>query len=452
MRRRRPVVLVAVLVPLAVVLVAPISFAQVAEDPHAPTTPIEHFIVLMQENHSFDNYFGTYPGADGLAPGTCMPKDHRNPSKGCVAPFAMEDRPALDLPHSRAAFLSQYRDGRMDGFVSSLRDEGVSFASVMGYYDDREIPFYWNLADEYVLFDRFFSSAGGGSVWNHFYWVSGSPGNTRGDALRPGGFRRPRTIFDRLQQAGVSWKFYVQNYQPEINYRTYTRPIYADQSAQVVWVPPLNYPRFLDDPELSSRIVDLDQYFVDLREGTLPDVAYVVPSGSSEHPPGNLQSGQRFVRTLIVELMRSSAWSSSAFMWTYDDWGGWYDHVKPPQVDRFGYGFRVPALMVSPYAKRGHIDSTTLDYTSALSFIETNWNLRPLARRDARADPMLSAFDFDEPPREPVLLPVTRGVREEANDAGKPRHTIFLTYGAAIGSAIVLVLVSLPFRGRKDGG
>ncbi|MDH4113531.1 MAG: hypothetical protein OEV60_12775, partial [Actinomycetota bacterium] len=142
----------------------------------------------------------------------------------------------------------------------------------------------------------------------------------------------------------------------------------------------------------------------------------------------------------------------SAFMWTYDDWGGWYDHVKPPQVDRFGYGFRVPALMVSPYAKRGHIDSTTLDYTSALSFIETNWNLRPLARRDARADPMLSAFDFDEPPREPVLLPVTRGVREEANDAGKPRHTIFLTYGAAIGSAIVLVLVSLPFRGRKDGG
>lgn len=415
---------------------------------HEPNTPIEHFLVLMQENHSFDNYFGTYPGADGLAPTTCMPKNLENPSAGCVEPFHMGNRPALDLPHSRSAFLGQYRDGHMDGFVSAPRDEGVSFTSVMGYYDDRDIPFYWNVADEYVLFDRFFSSASGGSVWNHFFWVSGAPGNPKADALREHGFRKPLTIFDRLQEAGVTWKFYVQNYRPEITYRTFTRPIYADQSAQVVWVPLLNYPRFLDNPELASHIVDLDQYFRDLRDGTLPEVAYIVPSGSSEHPPGSLQAGQRFVRTLIVELMRSTAWSSSAFLWTYDDWGGWYDHVRPPQVDRFGYGFRVPSLLVSAYAKRGHVDSTTLDYTSVLRFIEDNWSLPPLARRDARANSLMSAFDFDVPPREPVLLPATRGESTVVNDAGKPRVAIFATYGAAIGVAVTLVLVALPLRRR----
>jgi phospholipase C len=427
---------------------SPASATTTAGGQHEPSTPIEHFLVLMQENHSFDNYFGTYPGADGLPPATCMPRNPEDPSTGCVQPFHMGSRPALDLPHSRSAFLGQYRDGHMDGFVSALREEGVSFSSVMGYYDDREIPFYWNVADEYVLFDRFFSSAAGGSVWNHFFWVTGAPGNPKGDVLLEHGFRKPLTIFDRLQKAGVSWKFYVQNYRPEITYRTFTRPIYADQSAQVVWVPLLNFPRFLDDPDLASHIVDLDQYFRDLRDGTLPEVAYIVPSGSSEHPPGSLQSGQRFVRTLIVELMRSTAWSSSAFLWTYDDWGGWYDHVRPPRIDRFGYGFRVPSLLVSAYAKRGHVDSTTLDYTSVLRFIEDNWSLRSLARRDAGANSLMSAFDFNVPPREPVLLPATRGEPDVANDAGKPRMAIFATYGAAISGAAILLLVALPLHRR----
>ena len=448
MSRRRPLA-AATALTLMCLLAMGSTPSSAVEDPHAPTTPIEHFVVLMQENHSFDNYFGTYPGADGLPPGTCQPKDPDDPSLGCVEPARMGSRPALDLPHSRAAFLGQYNGGRMDGFVSALREQGVSYDSVMGYYDDRDLPYYWNIADEYVLFDRFFSSAGGGSVWNHFFWVSGAPGNPEGDTLRPDGFRTPLTIFDRLHDAGISWKFYVQNYRPEITYRTYTKPIYADQSSQVVWVPLLNYPRFLDDPELSSRIVDLDEYFDDLRDGTLPEVAYIVPSGSSEHPPGSLHSGQRFVRTLLVELMRSTAWSSSAFMWTYDDWGGWYDHVRPPQVDRFGYGFRVPALLVSPYAKRGHVDSTTLDYTSALAFIEENWSLRPLARRDAEADPMLSAFDFDAPPRDPVLLPAARDVPEVVNDAGKPRLAIFMTYGIAIAAASLLMIASVPLRRRR---
>jgi phospholipase C len=212
----------------------------------------------------------------------------------------------------------------------------------MGYYDDRDIPFYWNVADNYVLFDRLFTSASGGSVWNHMFWVTGTPGNPDADVLLPGGFDHVPTIFDRLHDAGISWKFYVQNYRPEITFRT---PGEGDAASQVVWVPLLNYNRFLDDPQLSSRIVDMEEYFRDLQQGDLPAVSFMVPSGASEHPPGSIQAGERFVRSLINALMSSSAWDSSAFMWTYDDWGGWYDHVPPPQVDEYGYGFRAPALL-----------------------------------------------------------------------------------------------------------
>ena len=172
----------------------------------------------------------------------------------------------------------------------------------------------------------------------------------------------------------------------------------------MIWCPLLNFPRFIDDPDLFKHIVPLDEYYEDLRNGTLPAVSYMVPSGASEHPPGSIFAGERFVQTLINELMRSDAWESSAFMWTYDDWGGWYDHVPPPSVDEFGYGFRAPALMVSPYARVGHVDSTVLDFTSFLKFIEENWGLQPLAERDTNASSMMSAFDFSQDPRPPVFI------------------------------------------------
>jgi phospholipase C len=120
---------------------------------------------------------------------------------------------------------------------------------------------------------------------------------------------------------------------------------------------------------------------VDLRQGTLPAVSYIVPSGTSEHPPEYPATGERQVKNLIQELMRSSAWNSSAFMLLYDDWGGWYDHVAPPQVDAFGYGLRVPGLLVSPFAKTGFIDNTQLDFTSVLKFIESNWSVASLISR-----------------------------------------------------------------------
>ena len=390
-------------------------------------TPIEHFIVLMQENHTFDNYFGTYPGADGFPAGTCIPVDpFDKKNTECVEPFHIGDRPIEDLDHSDSTFNLQYNKGLMNGFVYALNQRNQNGALAMGYYDDRDLPYYWNLVDEYVLFDHFFSSDHGGSFANHMFWVSGHQGGSR---VTSEGYDDIPTIFDRLEERGISWKFYVQNYDPNINYRT-AHLISGNRASQVIWVPILNMARFLDDPELSSHIVDLNEYFTDLENGTLPAVAYIAPAGASEHPPGSIRSGQKFVKSLIQALMRSTSWDSSAFLVTYDDWGGWYDHVLPPQVDEHGYGMRVPAFMVSSYAKRGHIDSTVLDFTSIMKFIEENWNIEPLAERDANANNFLSAFDFSAPPREPVFIPFERVVKEERIEPR--RYVIYSAYGGAL--------------------
>ena len=420
--------------------------AQAASAPGGsqPATPIQHLVVLLQENHSFDNYFGTYPGANGLPSGTKMPVDPANPGAGYVTPWHIGNSTITDLSHSAATFYAQYNNGKMDGFVSALNSRNQDGKLSMGYYDDRDIPYYWNLADNFVLFDQFFSSAKDGSFANHMYWVAGIPPVTQKGQQLSDMLANVPTIFDRLQAAGVSWKFYVQNYDPNLTYRNLGTS--GNRASQVIWVPLLNIDRFIDDPALSSHIVNLSQYFDDLNNGTLPSVAYLIPSGASEHPPSSLQTGQTFVKTLIQELMRSSAWDSSAFMFAYDDWGGWYDHVTPIQVDDYGYGPRVPAILVSPYAKKGYIDNTVLDFTSILKFIEQNWGVASLADRDAKANNFLTAFDFNQAPRPPVFLSFTRP--NSAPPKSDPAKVIYLAYGLA--SLISAFAIGFAyFRSRK---
>jgi phospholipase C len=416
---------------LVLFLVALLAFApvvQVQAASNQPTTPIQHLIVLLQENHSFDNYFGTYPGADGLPAGTKMPIDPANPGAGYVTPWHIGNSTITDLSHSAATYREQYDNGKMDAFVSALNRRNQDGKLSMGYYDGSDIPYYWNLADNFVLFDHFFSSAKDGSFANHMYWVAGIPPVTQKGQQLSDMLANVPTIFDRLQAAGVSWKFYVQNYDPTLTYRNLGTS--GNRASQVIWVPLLNFDRFIDDPTLSSHIVDLSQYFVDLNNGTLPSVAYVIPSGASEHPPSSLKTGQTFVKTLIQELMRSSAWNSSAFLLAYDDWGGWYDHVLPPQVDQYGYGPRVPAILVSPYAKTGYIDNTVLDFTSILKFIEQNWDVPSMAQRDAKANNFVSAFDFNQGPRQPVFVSSTRA--NNSLPKKDPSEVIYLFYGLAL--------------------
>ncbi len=413
-------------------------------------TPIKHYIMLLQENHSFDNYFGTYPGADGIPPGTKMPVDPNDPSAGYIEPFHIGNYPIIDLSHSAATFTAQYNEGRMDGFVYAINQRKQNGKLTMGYYDATDLPYYYNIADNYVLFDRLFSSARNGSFSNHMFWVAGVPPLTENARMGAGGYANTPTIFDRLQEKGISWKFYVQNYDPSITYRNLVAG--GNRASQVVWVPVLNFDRFLDNPELSSHIVDLNEYYKDLKNGTLPAVAYIAPSGASEHPPGSLTTGQRFVRTLIQELMRSPYWDTTAFMWAYDDWGGWYDHVNPPQVDAYGYGLRVPALLVSAYARKGYVDHTELDFTSSLKFIEENWGLQPLAERDAKANNFLDAFDFSQPPRRPAFI---SSVRSSGGPPAKnvPVQTIYIAYGVALGLAVFSILFAVVrsfFVQRRD--
>lgn len=428
------------LVLTAVLAASQVSAAQAdtAGQPAQPKTPIQHLVVLMQENHTFDNYFGTYPGADGIPSGVRMPVDPKNPSAGYVEPWHLGNTTITDLSHSSATWADQFNKGKMDGFVSALMQRNQDGRIAMGYYDDRDLPYYWNLADNYVLFDRFFSSATDGSFGNHMYWVAAIPPVTdRGRALSEKLAGVP-TIFDRLQEAGVSWKFYVQNYDPSITYRNVGNA--GNRASQVVWVPLLNFDRFLDKPELFSHIVDLSQYYQDVRDGTLPAVAYIIPSGASEHPPQYPASGERFTKTLLQELMRSSAWSSSAFMVMYDDWGGWYDHVSPPQVDKYGLGARVPVILVSPYARKGFIDHTQLDFTSVLKFIEANWGLATLAERDARANNFLTAFDFAQAPRQAVFLPAERP--NQAAVKKDPSRVIYTAYGLGLLLAVLGVILA----------
>jgi phospholipase C len=414
-----------------------------AADP-TPRTPIRHFITLMQENHTFDNYFGTYPGVDGIPKNVCVPLG-RTP-KPCFRPFHVGDNGIAqrDLDHSAATYRLQYDAGRMDGFIRALRLRNQDGRLALGYRDDRDIPYYWNLADQYVLYDRFFSSAGAGSFLNHIYWVAASPGEGY-DRVPPNGFGNLATIFDRLEAKGISWKFYVQNYEPKLNRRTINR-FPGNRASQVIWVPLLNFDRYLDNPKVMRHIVPLDQYFEDLQTGHLPAVAYIAPSGPSEHPPSSLTSGQAFVRSLINALMRSRNWKDSAFLLSYDDWGGFYDHVKPPQVDAYGYGFRVPGLLVSPYARRGFVDHTTLDFTSILRFIEDNWSLRPLTQRDARAKSIAGGFDFTRPPRQAEFVSARRGSIEQARPK---RGLIYLFYLGAVALPVGIMLWAAAATRRR---
>jgi phospholipase C len=433
------------------------TIAAAAPSGEGRSTPIEHLVVLLQENHTFDNYFGTFPGADGIPDGTCMPVDptSKNTSE-CIRPFHIgsNDVALGDLDHSAATQAMQYNGGRLDGFVSALNVRRQDGRLAMGYYDESDLPYYWFLARNYTLFDRFFSSAADGSAKNHMYAVAGSSLAIPPSKAAESAARRPTvnnaapTIFDRLEERGVSWKFYVQNYDPKLTYRTVSQ-YSGDRASQVIWVPLLNIDRFIDDPKLSRHIVDLSEYYQDLQNGTLPAVSYIAPSGASEHPPGSIASGERAVRTLINALSRSGAWSSSAFLLTYDDWGGWYDHVSPPQIDADGYGFRVPALLISPFSRQGVINHTQLDFTSILRFIEDNYGLQPLAKRDASANSLNAAFDFEAAPRPPYFW--SDNSAATVLKKSSRRALVYTAYGSgmALAGLVLIALLALRARGAR---
>jgi phospholipase C len=402
------------------------------------TTPIKHFVYLMQSDRSFDNYFGSYPGVDGTPAGTCLPLVVDKPQAGCIAPFALNGRTVPSLDSNKALLDAQFNNGKMDGFVAAYGNQARDGSTAMGYYDRRDLPYYWQLADDYVLFDKFSSSARDSTRTNRSYWVSGAglPGGVA--KVPPTGYGDAQvTVFDRLQAAGVSWKFYIEDYDAKQTFRAGSE---TGSTGQTVRAPLLNYARFVDNPALAGHIADLDEYYSDVRSGTLPAVAYVASSSSSERSAKSVQSGQKLVRGMVNQLMTSRYWQDSAFLWSYDDSGGWYDHVTPPTVGADTLGFRVPALLVSGYANRGQVNHTQLDSTSALKFIEDNWGVAPLTTRDANANNLTSAFSFNEAPRQPEILPLNG----PAASSGPPIQvaSIYRYYGAAAGFVLLMCLIA----------
>ncbi len=405
------------------------------------TTPIKHIVTVMQEGHTFDNYFGSYPGAAGPPANVCMPVGVA--ATPCIKPFSLASRPLRDLDHGTTAQRTAYADGAMNGFVRAQSRNGVTDNQTMGAYDRSNLSYYWNVADSFVLFDHFFSSSPGGSLANHLSWIAGTSGGVAGESLPVAGFGDLPTIFDRLQAAGVSWKFYVQNYDPTVTFR---RAPGAARGAQVTRVPLLGYARYVDDPALFAHIVPVSQYFDDLHAGKLPAVSYIVPSGPSERSPTNVRSGERFVKGLVDALASSPSWSTSAFMLTYDGWGGYYDHMAPVPAGATTTGFRVPTLLVSAYARKGVVDHTQLDTASIPKFIEQNWSLPSLGAGDVQAAGLSSVFAFHRAPRPAEVVSPSR--LPTSHVAPGRIGVVLALYGLALFVALV-VLVAIVRRTRR---
>ncbi len=355
-----------------------------------PQIPIEHTIVLMQENHSFDNYFGQlnqdrYYGKeiDGLSS-----EMNNLDSKGVVVPVHHEASLCSKNPkHSWEGMHSDWDNGKNDNFVINSGFDAI------GYYNETDLNYYYALANRFAIADRYFSSAMTQTFPNRFFMLTGTAfGHIKNDIPdRSFGYKQ-KTIFETLNDYHISWKYY-RNRVGYLNLFT------------EFWL------------HNTSHISKVDEFAKDLKAGTLPHVVFIDSEmdGQDEHPSGNVQEGENFVASRIGELIESQYWKNSVLFLTYDEGGGFFDHVSPPEACRpddvepvFGkkdtikghydrYGFRVPFVAVSPYAKAHYVSHLTHDHTSILKFIETKYNLPALTVRDANADDLMDVFDFDHP-------------------------------------------------------
>lgn len=396
----------------------------------ASSMPIDHIVVLYEENRTFDNYFGTYPGANGLKSNIVLPVAPG--SNVTVSPFHLSSTTTPDLSHAHSTAWRAYDNGAMDGFVYA---EGSSLT--MGYYDGSDIPYYWDYASKYVLMDNFFSSEMGPSLPNHLYLIAGQSGTLLENA---NDFSLNFTvIMDELDARGISWKYYYNGPQG------YTQ--------EGLWNPLPAFESFKSNQSRFKNLAPNDQFLRDLAAGNLASVVWVMPKNEeSEHPPSEITVGEHYIVSLVNAIMQSKYWDSTVIFLTWDDYGGWYDHVPPPQIDSFGLGFRVPCLIISPYAREGFVDDKQADFTSILRFIETRYSIPPLTHRDAVTSNMLEAFDFSQPPRKPLILPgpyIPDHYPLTLESQPSPPNDAWLIAVAAV--AIVAIVAIVTYAGLRQG-
>jgi phospholipase C len=357
---------------------------------------IEHTVIILQENHTFDNYFGTFSGADGATSGLT--------STGLIVSLTpLPDMDYDNLCNTWDCALLAMDGGKMDNF--DLINGGLSAYTQAS---SQEIPHYWEYAQHFVLADRYFTSVHGPSFPNHLFTVAaqsggvidnvsagsdgvacdGSPTGTA-TVIDASGNRTEQspcfdfmTLPDLLEAAGISWKYYID----------------GDGIFAVI--------RHIRNSSMwTQNRASMAQFIQDAQSGQLPAVSWVIASyEGSEHPPNSICAGDNQTAEIINSIMQGPAWNSTTIFVTYDDFGGFYDHVPPPQLDQDGLGPRVPLLVISPFAKPGYISHTLYEHSSMLKFIETRYDLRSLTARDAAANNMLDSFDFGQRPQPPVIL------------------------------------------------
>ncbi|MCW2855671.1 MAG: hypothetical protein JWR52_1286 [Marmoricola sp.] len=420
---------------------------------------IKHVVFILQENRSFDSYFGTYPGADGIqGRDICVPAVTGH----CQAPYVDHSDVNGGGPHGSGSFVDDVNRGAMNGFVQvaararrNCADPNdpactdTNGSDVMGYHTGSDIPNYWAYAHHFVLQDHMFEPVNSWSLPDHLYSVSewsahcGSvkPRSCTTDdedmsQVPPPGLdgvtKAPRPqdpiyawtdLTYLLHKAGVSWGYFVApGTEPDCEdpQKIVCWPVKQQSRTPGFWNPLPDFVTVRQDHQLGN-IAPTATFLHDARTGTLPAVSWVIPSGAvSEHPPNRVSVGQSYVTNLVNTVMKGPDWNSTAIFLSWDDWGGFYDHVSPPQVDSQGYGIRVPGILISPYARRGYVDHQNLSFDANIRFVEDLFlhgqrldpatdgrpDPRPTVREDdPRLGNLLTEFAFSRPPKPPLLLP-----------------------------------------------
>jgi phospholipase C len=420
-------------------------------------TPIEHVVFIIKENRSFNNYFATYPGAEGATEGGTIVCTEDGCRDGPVVSLKEgQDVQPHDLTHCFRCGLVAINNGKMNGFnlMNGVIPIGGDRADLYGrdltgytYLDRDGVPSYWAYADRFVLADHFFTSMYGPTLPEHLYTVAAQANfivDNKGQADTPGSYcddenetatrftpraareeeerilelereitangsntyelgqfwSQVRLCFDievlpdQLEEAGITWKYY------------------ANENA---WMNALQMIRHVRYGPMWEKVQPPENFVTDVRAGEMPQVSWVVPSESyNEHPGGgkSVCAGENWTVHQINTIMKSEYWPTTAIVIVWDDFGGFYDSVAPPQTDIMGLGPRTPALIITPYTRGGenpdggYVDDTEYEFSSVLAFIEQLFGLEPMTRRDAEANPLLGAFDFENPRFKKLVLPL----------------------------------------------
>ena len=383
----------------------------------APGSKIEHVIVLIQENRTFDNLFNGFPGADTVQSG----QTHTGKTVA-LAPTPFEG--VFDPDHAHSAWVSDYDNGKMDGFDIPQTTPAGPPNYNYAYVPQAETVPYWTLAKNFTIADRNFAAETGPSYPGHQYLIAGQSdyaiGNpndplfrwgcdaaagTTTPVLQADGTVNPngpfpcfnyKTMADALDAKGVSWRYYTEL--EEKNFGAGVQPYSA-----------IRHVRY--GPDWGNVVAPQTNIFADLSAGKLAHVSWVNPPLiGSDHAQQSTNFGPDWVANIVNAVGESSYWKNTAIVVVWDDWGGWYDHVKPAQLDRMGLSFRVPLLVISPYAKHGYVSHIRHEPGSILKFMEETFGTQTLGTTDMRSDDLADCFNFTQKPAPYVKIPVKVGV------------------------------------------